>query len=161
MEVFEILETDEKEISWIIDYLQKNWGNENIVSRGKTLDASKLKGFIARFEEENCGLITYNITGHECEIVTLDSSIEGKGIGTQLINKVKNEAIRKECTRLWLITTNDNIDALRFYQKRGFELVSVHRNAINLSRKLKPSIPFIGYHGIPVKDEIELEMVLK
>ena len=64
------------------------------------------------------------------------------------------------CKQLWLITTNDNINALRFYQKRGFMLVAVHRNALELSRKLKPEIPMIGNDGIPLRDEIELEMIL-
>jgi hypothetical protein len=64
------------------------------------------------------------------------------------------------CTRLWLITTNDNLHALRFYQKRGFMLVAVHRNAVEQSRKLKPEIPLYGKDGIPIRDEIELEMLL-
>ncbi|MBK9123270.1 MAG: GNAT family N-acetyltransferase, partial [Chloroflexi bacterium] len=62
--------------------------------------------------------------------------------------------------RLWLITTNDNLDALRFYQKRGWHLVAVHRDALNESRRLKPQIPIIGMDGIPLRDEIELEMTL-
>jgi hypothetical protein len=39
-------------------------------------------------------------------------------------------------------------------------LVAIHRNAIEISRKLKPSIPIIGKHGIPIKHEIEFEMNL-
>jgi hypothetical protein len=62
--------------------------------------------------------------------------------------------------RLWLITTNDNLHALRFYQRRGLVLVAVHRNAIEQSRKLKPQIPKLGYDNIPVRDEIELELIL-
>jgi GNAT superfamily N-acetyltransferase len=77
-----------------------------------------------------------------------------------LIDAVRQEAQRAGCKRLWLITTNDNLTALRFYQRRGFVLVAVHRNAVELSRKLKPQIPLIGEHGIPIRDEIELEMPL-
>ena len=61
--------------------------------------------------------------------------------------------------RLWLITTNDNVDALRFYQRRGFRLVRVHAGAVDRSRAaLKPGIPEAGDHGIPLRDELELEM---
>jgi ribosomal protein S18 acetylase RimI-like enzyme len=74
---------------------------------------------------------------------------------------VKKSATLKGCRRLWLITTNDNTDALRFYQKHGFMLVAVHRNAIEESRKLKPEIPLIGNNNIPIRDEIELEMMLE
>jgi hypothetical protein len=63
------------------------------------------------------------------------------------------------CTRF--ATTNDNLNALRFYQKRGFVLVSVHRNAVIKSRQLKPEIPLTGNDGIPLRDEIELEMLLE
>jgi hypothetical protein len=61
---------------------------------------------------------------------------------------------------LWLITTNDDLRALGFYQKRGMSLVMVYRNAMDLARKLKPQIPLVGLNCIPFRDEIELEMVL-
>jgi len=65
------------------------------------------------------------------------------------------------CRRVWLITSNDNLDALRFYQRRGLRLVAVHRGAIDEARRVKPSIPATGEYGIPVRDEIELELQLR
>lgn len=105
-------------------------------------------------------MITYNIDGVQCEITILNSLVEGKGIGTSLVNEVVNVAGKAGCTRLWLITTNDNTAGLRFFQKRGFSLVAVYRNALEQSRKLKPEIPLTGNDGIPMRDEIKLEMVL-
>jgi hypothetical protein len=59
-----------------------------------------------------------------------------------------------------VITTNDNLDALRFYQRRGFRLAALHRGAVDDSRaRLKPQIPPIGDHGIKLRDELELEKV--
>ncbi len=58
-------------------------------------------------------------------------------------------------------TTNDNLCALHFYQKRGFRLVTVHRNALDAARQLKPRIPLIGNDQFPLHDEIELEMMLE
>jgi len=52
------------------------------------------------------------------------------------------------------------LNALGFYQKRGFELVAVHRGAVNESRKIKPGISLIGANNIPLRDEIELELIL-
>jgi GNAT superfamily N-acetyltransferase len=106
------------------------------------------------------GLVTYNIEGESCEVVTIDSIRPSSGVGTALIEAVRDIAIKSRCERLWLITTNDNLNALRFYQKWGFVLVAVHRNALDVSRKLKPEIPLIGDDGIPLRDEIELEMML-
>jgi len=66
--------------------------------------------------------------------------------------------VRHRCPRLWLVTTNDNVDALRFYQRRGFCLVCVHRGAVDHSRAhLKPEIPLAGNNRIPLRDELELE----
>jgi len=105
-------------------------------------------------------LVTFQITGDACEIVTLDSLIEDRGIGTGLIEAVSTAASAVGCRRLWLITTNDNLHALGFYQKRGFRLAAVHPGAVDAARKLKPEIPLIGNDGIPIRDEIELEIVL-
>lgn len=112
-------------------------------------------------EGENIiGLLTYHLAYESCEVVTLDSLRPASGLGTALLEGAKAAARQARCHRLWLITTNDNLNALRFYQKRGFELVAVHRNALKHSRLIKPHLPLIGEHGIPLRDEIELEMIL-
>ena len=75
-----------------------------------------------------------------------------------MIEEAGQLARRQGYSRLWVITTNDNIDALRFYQRRGFCLVRVYRGAVDRSRaSLKPEIPAVGAYGIPLRDEIELE----
>jgi ribosomal protein S18 acetylase RimI-like enzyme len=106
------------------------------------------------------GIATYRFADGACELVTLDSMIEGIGVGTALIEAVRGAARAAGCTRLWLITTNDNLSALRFYQKRGFQMVAVYPNALDESRKLKPEIPLMGEDAIPIRDEIELDMRL-
>ena len=68
--------------------------------------------------------------------------------------------MRRKARRAWLITTNDNLDAIRFYQRRGFTIATVHAGAIEQSRTIKPSIPLVGSYGIPIRDEIEFEMLL-
>jgi len=131
-----------------------------VVSRGQTHDASKLPGFIAQKDRKIIGLGTYRLEEQECELVTLESWHEKTGVGTALVETVKEEAIKNGCSRLWLITTNDNLHALGFYQKRGFHLVAVHPNALAVSRKIKPSIPKIGFNGIKLRDEVELQIIL-
>jgi len=143
------------------EILKNAWASTISVSKGKALDASELPGFVAVQDDEIIGLITYHIKDNECEIVTLDSLFEGIGVGTALVMAVKQTAINAGCSRLWLITTNDNFEALRFYQTRGFLLVAVHRNAVTEARKnIKPEIPLYGLESIPIRDEIELEMIL-
>ncbi len=143
------------------ELLCERWGSPVIVTRGRVHEADQLSGFIAEEQEAPVGLITYRIDGDECEIVSLDSLVQGQGVGSALVAAVKEATTEHGCKRLWLITTNDNTAALRFYQKLGFRLVAVHRNAIEKSRELKPEIPDVGMDGIPIRDEVELEMDLK
>jgi GNAT superfamily N-acetyltransferase len=103
------------------------------------------------------GVLTYVIRGEECEVLTLHAAHRHRGTGTALIGAIETLARDAGCTRLWLITTNDNVDALRFYQRRGFRLAKLHAGAVDDSRaRLKPEIPEIGDHGIPIRDELEL-----
>ncbi len=140
--------------------LTEHWGSVRMVTRGKIHQADELPGFIAVQQDKPAGLITYRLDGKECEITSMNSLLENQGIGSALIDTVKNAAAAAGCKRLWLITTNDNTKALRFWQKRGFSLAAIYRNAIEQSRRLKPEIPLTGNDGIPIRDEIELEMIL-
>jgi N-acetylglutamate synthase-like GNAT family acetyltransferase len=148
------------DMNWIQRVLKDYWGSCLIVSRGNIYQADHLPGFIAKNSGENVGLVTYSINNTECEIVTLNSLSEDQGIGTSLLNEVIITARKAGCQFLCLITTNDNLRALRFYQKRGFILFALHPRAVEQSRKLKPEIPEIGYNGIPIRDELELQMIL-
>jgi RimJ/RimL family protein N-acetyltransferase len=145
---------------WVSEFMLELWGSNKVVSRGVVYYPQDLPGFVATDDGEKVGLVTYNITGTNCEIVTINSVRPFSRVGTALIEAVRDIALKSGCQRLWLITTNDNMNALRFYQKRGFMLVAIHRNALAISRKLKPEIPLIGLDGIPLRDEIELEMIL-
>jgi GNAT superfamily N-acetyltransferase len=141
-------------------FWMEHWGGEEMITRGNVYRPEQLEGFVFEEGKEWLGLITFFIQGGECEVTSLDSLREEKGIGTRLIDKAVDEARARKCNRLFLITTNDNLHALGFYQKRGFELVTVYRGAVNESRKRKPSIPLVGMDGIPLRDEIELEIKL-
>jgi len=137
------------------------WGDEFVIAHGVIYRSAGLDGFIAFDGDEWVGEVTYTFSGSDCEIVSLDSLREGQGIGTTLIEAVLEEARKQNSRRVFLITTNDNLNALGFYQKRGFELVRIHRGAVAGSRKIKPGIPLVGMNNIPLRDEIELEMLLK
>ncbi len=153
-----ILPADRK---WLSKLVREHGGARIVVSKGKVYEPENLEGFVASQDGKLLGALTYHIDGDECEIVTVDSTKEGIGVGSSLMEAMEKKAQALECRRLWLITTNDNLPALRFYQKRGFRLVGVHPNAMKVSRKLKPSIPKIGRDGIPLWDELELEISLR
>ena len=149
----------EADREWATRKLRELWG-EGVVSRGRLLDATVLPGFVAEGDGEPAGLLTYRIDGGDCEVVTINAFPRGAGAGTALMEAVAAAARDAGCRRVWLITTNDNLRALRFYQRRGFRLAALHRDALARSRDLKPSIPEVGLDGIPLRDELELELTL-
>jgi DNA-3-methyladenine glycosylase I len=158
---FEVRRAVDEDRTWMGELLAERWGSPQLVSRGRLWQGDRLHAFVAEAaERERIGLATFRLEDDECEMVSLDSLVEGRGVGTALLRAVEDEARRGGCRRLWLITTNDNLAALRFYQKRGLVLVAVHPRAVEASRRLKPSIPEIGIDGIPLRDEIELEVAL-
>jgi ribosomal protein S18 acetylase RimI-like enzyme len=145
---------------WAHDLLVRSWGDVHVVSRGARHEASKLPGFVAEADGERVGLCTYRITGTDCEVVTIDAVMPRRRIGSALMSAVVGVAETNGCQRVWLITTNDNIDALQFYVRCGMRLVHVHLDALEQSRALKPSIPARGKGGLPLRDEWELELTL-
>jgi len=149
----------EADREWATGKLRELWG-EGVVSRGRLLDATVLPGFVAEGDGEPAGLLTYRVDGGDCEVVTINAFLRGAGAGTALMEAVAAAARDAGCRRVWLITTNDNLRALRFYQRRGFRLAALHRDALDRSRDLKPSIPEVGLDGIPLRDELELELTL-
>jgi GNAT superfamily N-acetyltransferase len=142
---------------WVVGVLTDRWGATGVVSRGELHDASALPAFVALDGDERVGLLTYHLADGELEVVTLDALRASAGVGTALLEAVRARARAEGCRRLWLITSNDNLKALRFYQKRGLRLVAVHAGALDRARELKPGIPALGDDGIAVHDEIELE----
>jgi GNAT superfamily N-acetyltransferase len=143
----------------IREFITRQWGADIVITRGRIWKVADLPGFLAEIEGEFAGLVTFHLENDECEIVTLDSLFPGQGIGTDLVAEVRGAALQTGCRRLWLITTNDNLRALRFYQRAGFVITAVYPNSIDAMRKIKP-IPLIGMDGIPIRDEIELTIPL-
>ncbi|MFH1825409.1 MAG: GNAT family N-acetyltransferase [Candidatus Firestonebacteria bacterium] len=149
------------DIDWIKTIFNQRWGGDFIITRGKVHKPETLSGFIAEVDSKKKGLITFKITDKEMEIISLDSLLKKRGIGTMLVSRVIGLAKNQRIKRIWLITTNDNLNALRFWQNRDFRLIKIYPNALTISRKLKPGIPLVGEDGIPLRDEIEIEKFIK
>jgi GNAT superfamily N-acetyltransferase len=129
--------------------------------RGELVECLSHPALLAWVDDELVGGATYVIGNGECELLTLHAGTRFTGVGSALVAAVKDVARSAACTRLWVVTTNDNVDALRFYQRRGFRLVRLRPGAVDQSRRtLKPEIPTTGAYGIPLRDELELEMLL-
>lgn len=145
----------------VVDILTRSWGATSVAAHGVLYDAATLPGLIATQSGRAVGLVTYHVEDGDWEVVTLDAVDGGRGIGTALLRSVEQAARAAGARRLWLITTNDNTRALRFYQRCGFDLVALHRDAVTRSRAtVKPSIP-LEVDGIALRHELELEQILR
>jgi GNAT superfamily N-acetyltransferase len=145
---------------WVIRRLEDAFGDATVARKGVLIDASVLPGFVATDGGRPVGLLTYDAAHGECEVVAILSTEEGRGIGRALMDAVRDHAAAAGYRRLWLITTNDNTRAIRFYQLWGMDLCAFYRRGVRRSRKLKPSLPERGADGIPLDHELEFEMLL-
>jgi len=146
--------------AWIAHVLADSWGDVVVVAHGTAYQALDLPALIAERDGAQVGLLTYTLTGDGLEVVSLDATVPRAGVGTALLAAAVDLGRERGAGRLWLVTTNDNLDALRFYQRRGLRISAVAPGAVDAARALKPGIPLIGDHGIPIRDELTLEIAL-
>ena len=144
---------DRPMLAWLVTEL---WGSQLVAVHGSVLRPAELPGFIAERSRRVAGLLTYQFVSDFLEIVTLNAIDRRVGIGTRLIEASVGVARHFRCREIRLTTTNDNVDALRFYQRRGFRLAELRPGAVDRSRQERPQIPRVGDHGIPLHDELDL-----
>jgi len=146
--------------AWAEPYLDEEWGGALHARRGELVDVLASPGFVAEEGGRRLGLATFRRDGGDCELAFIAAFERHRGVGTALLEAVRQAAAG--CERLWVVTTNDNLDALRFYQRRGFRLVDLRPEAVDEARAtLKPAIGGVGEFGIPIRDELELELRLE
>jgi ribosomal protein S18 acetylase RimI-like enzyme len=134
--------------------LEAGLGGRLQARRGELIDVLDRPGLVAEADGELIGLLIYDPQPAECELVAIVATPRGSGIGTALFRALRE---RVPDRLIWLVTTNDNLDALRFYQRRGFRLRALRTGAVDEARRtIKPTIPEIGEHGIALRDELEL-----
>lgn len=146
---------------WLEPFMIEHWGAKEVVVHNTIYLPALLPGFSAEFGGVPAGVITYQMRGDACELVTLNCVDRCRGIGTLLLQSVEDAARKNGCCKCWLVTTNDNLDGLRFYQRRGYRLAAIHYGAVTAARAVKPAIPVVGEYGITLQDEVVLEKQLK
>jgi ribosomal protein S18 acetylase RimI-like enzyme len=143
---------------WLRETLRDGWGDEAMAGHGELFFPAEHEGFVA---DGRAGVLTYRIAGDACEITLIESSEPGRGVGSALLDAVVAVARAAGCSRVWLVTTNDNVHAQRWYAARGFAVTEVRAGAIDEWRRtLKPTIPPVGQGDVPISDEIELSLGL-
>ena len=146
---------------WIAELVTAAFGSVRVISHGELIeDASLLDGFAVEHDGRPVGCALLNVVDGRAELVVLATTYRGAGAGTALLEAVVERARAEGWNRLWLITSNDNTDAIRLYQRAGWDWVDFRRDGITRGRTIKPEIPETGIHGIALRHEIEFEYPL-
>ena len=145
----------------IAEFIEQHWRSKMVMSTGKPYYPHEQNGLIEWRDGRIVGLLTWIREGDDLQLLTLNSVLEGQEIGSALMLIAIEEARRDAVRKIWLTTTNDNVPAIAFYQRLGFRLTGVNVGVVDEARKIKPQIPEIGYKGIPIHDEVVLELDLK
>ena len=148
-----IRDRSDGDISWMRALLLERWNGTVMYVYGEAIDVMALPALVAGERE---GLATYRVMDGEAELISLDAVSPGQGAGTSLLAALIDRLRQQGARLLWVTTSNDNLAALAFYQKRGFRLHRVRAGAIDETRRLKPGIPLIAENGIPIRDELDL-----
>lgn len=138
-------------------FIARHWGSRVVMSRGQAYQPHELDAVLQRSNGAISALATFRADEQGLEVLTMNSTDPGHGVGTMLMLAVLDEARRRTIERVWLTTTNDNLDAIRFYQRLGFRMIEVRVGAVDEARKIKPQIPLIGKDGMAIHDEIVME----
>lgn len=144
----------------VVELVSELWGSNRLVSRNRLHFAEELPGFVAEIDSGFGGVLLYEQREEQLEVVVLVSVIERRGVGSALLAAAIEVARQTGCTRIWLVTTNDNLRAQRFYENRGWRRVAVHLGAMAEARTIKPEIPSYGIDGVAIEDEIEYDLTL-
>lgn len=157
----EIISLDGKWREEINRLIEREWAGPMVATNGVLHNTSQAEGFVFLSSGKLAGYLLYCLENGECEVLVLHSLAENRGVGSALLRAAAEKAKQSGCGRLWLVTTNDNVHAIRFYQRFGMELKAVRIGAMDQARaSLKPSIPLVGMDGIPIRHEFEFEMIL-
>jgi ribosomal protein S18 acetylase RimI-like enzyme len=136
--------------------------------RGELIDAIGDGGLVAWADGRPVGLVSWHLDREgggsasgppsaEITAVVVEASAQGHGVGRALMRGAEQALPGLGVSRVWLVTTNENLAALALYQKVGYRLTALHAGAIDeIRRTIKPQIPLVSGNGIAVHDELEL-----
>lgn len=146
---------------WLVATMTEEWGSVEVARLGELVDTSDLSGFVAELDGQRVGLALTVRRDDEYEVVSISTSRPRRGVGRALLGRCVEDARSHGCRRVWLVTTNNNVGALAFYQRCGMDIAALHRHGTTRARELKPSIPERDADGVRIDHEIELELLLR
>jgi len=137
------------------ELFQQDFGRTKIVAFGEVMDIDEMPALVALLHDGPSGALAYRLLGDALHVVALatDPMWQRAGVGGYLIAEAELLARRLNLGRLVVSTTNDNLPALYFYQRKGYRLMELVPESVTAHTHQQVA----GFAGIPVRDEILLE----
>jgi GNAT superfamily N-acetyltransferase len=151
---------DDADRPWVGALCRRHFGGDTVAALGRLHQPALLPGLVAWEAGERVGALCFCEDESGAEVVLLAAHRPGRGAGGALLEALEEFGRRQGWERLRLVVSNDNTPALRFYQRRGWDLVALHAGAVERDRLRKPEIPLHGVDGIPLRHALELRLPL-
>jgi ribosomal protein S18 acetylase RimI-like enzyme len=137
------------------ELFQRDFGRTRIVAFGEVMDIESMPALVAVLYAEPSGALAYRLLGDSLHIVALatDPMWQRSGVGGYLVAEAELIARKLKLGRIVVATTNDNLPALHFYQRRGYRMTELVASSVVAHTHQE----IAGFAGIPVRDEIRLE----
>jgi ribosomal protein S18 acetylase RimI-like enzyme len=122
-----------------------------------TLEADALPAYVAADDGNIVGAASYRCVDSVLNLVMLNvlPQWRGRGVVTELVTAVLQEARAQGIERVFATVTNDDLPGLGLYQRLGFTITGVLVDRLTGKGRVES-----GFDGIPVRDEIQLELRL-
>jgi len=143
--------------AFLDELLRLRWSGGSLLLRGKVIAPADVEALAAYDGERLAGVATWRMEGKVLYLLTLNNITDQRGVGVALLEAMIDLGRGRNAALIRAIVTNDNLNALGFYQRRDFRIIAVHPGAVDTIRAMNPNIPMIGAYRIPIHDEIELE----
>jgi ribosomal protein S18 acetylase RimI-like enzyme len=151
--------SSEKEKDEIRRFVKQFWGEEEQLTFERKYNVAEQPAYVAKAGKKTVGFISFAENADHLIIVAIGVQAEHQGseIGRALVKKVESEARKLQKKRLLVSTSNDNLPALGFYQALGFQIFEVKPNIL----AEKHGQVLAGISGLPVRDELRLQKILR
>ena len=151
-----IRESEERDQAGIIELFERDFGYTNIVAFGEEVVLGDAPSLAAWMKGELAGALAYRLLTDGLLILALatDAMWQRSGVGGHLVAEAESLPRARGLARVLVSTTNDNLPALYFYQRRDYHITEVVSGGLLAHIKEGGSV---GFGGIPLRDEIRME----
>jgi aminoglycoside 6'-N-acetyltransferase I len=142
----------------VVQLFLTDFGHLTIVAFGEVMHADREEALVAEMRDDIAGALAWRQTARALQVVALatDPMWQRSGVGGYLLAEAELLARGLGLPRVVAATSNDNLPSIYFFQRHGYRITAIERDAFAVHAK--GNAP--GFAGLPVLDEVRFEKVL-